>query len=82
MRVGIGGTFNIIHVGHELLFETAFSAGDFVQVGLTSDEFAQSIKKVQVRPFEERRRDLERFLSRYGRPFEIVEISDPMGGRR
>jgi inosine/xanthosine triphosphatase len=79
MRVGIGGTFNIIHVGHELLFETAFSAGDFVQVGLTSDEFARSIKKVPVRPYDERRRDLERFLSRYGRPFEVVRISDPMG---
>lgn len=79
MRVGIGGTFNIIHVGHELLFETAFSAGDFVQVGLTSDDFAQSIKKVRVRPFEEREKDLRRFLSRYGRPFEIVSISDPMG---
>lgn len=79
MRVGIGGTFNIIHVGHELLFETAFSAGDFVQVGLTSDEFARFIKKVSVRPYEERKRDLERFLSRYGRPFEVVRISDPMG---
>ncbi len=79
MRVGIGGTFNVIHVGHETLFETAFSVGDFVQVGLTSDEFARSIKKVPVRPYEERKKDLEAFLSRYGRPFEIVPIADAMG---
>ena len=79
MRVCIGGTLNVIHVGHELLFETAFSAGDTVLVGLTTDDFARSIKKVPVRPFEERERDLRRFLSRYGRPFDIVSISDPMG---
>ena len=79
MRVATGGTFNVIHVGHETLFETAFSVGDSVVVGLTSEEFARSIKKVPVRPYEERRKGLERFLSRYGKPFEIVPISDPMG---
>ncbi len=79
MRVCIGGTFNIIHVGHELLFETAFSVGDAVEVGLTSDEFAKSSKKVPVRRYEERERDLSRFLARYGKPFDIVKISDAMG---
>jgi inosine/xanthosine triphosphatase len=79
MRVGVGGTFNVIHAGHELLFETAFSIGDSVEVGLTSDGFARQAKAVPVKPFEERRTELARFLTRYGRPFEIVEISDSMG---
>ncbi|MDH3365807.1 MAG: inosine/xanthosine triphosphatase [Thermoplasmata archaeon] len=79
MKVCIGGTFNIIHMGHELLFETAFAVGDTVEVGLTSDEFARSVKKVPVRSYEERREDLFKFLVRYGKPFEIVKISDPMG---
>ena len=51
MRVGVGGTFNVIHKGHELLFETAFTVGDTVEVGLTSDEFAKSIKTVPVAPY-------------------------------
>lgn len=79
MRVCIGGTFNMIHIGHELLFETAFATGDIVVVGVTSDEFAHSVKKVPVRSYDERRGDLERFLSRYGKPFEVVKIEDSMG---
>ena len=82
MRVGIGGTFNIIHVGHELLFETAFSIGDSVEVGLTSDEFARGSRQVPVKPYAERKEALDRFLERYGKPYEIVEISDRMGTAR
>jgi inosine/xanthosine triphosphatase len=79
MRVAVGGTFNVIHAGHELLFETAFSVGDAVEVGLTSDEFAGRSKTVPVRSYEERRAQLVRFLERYGKPFVVVEISDSMG---
>ena len=79
MRVGVGGTFNVIHKGHELLFETAFTVGDSVEVGLTSDEFARSIKSVQVAPYFQRKANLAKFLERYGKPFDIVMISDMKG---
>jgi len=79
MKVGIGGTFNVIHKGHELLFETAFSIGDSVEVGLTSDEFAKSIKTVPVAPYFQRKANLSKFLERYGKPFNIVMISDMKG---
>ncbi len=79
MRVGIGGTFNVIHKGHELLFETAFTIGDTIEVGLTSDEFASSQKGVPVAPYPVRKENLGRFLQRYGKPFEIVMISDANG---
>ncbi|HEX9906848.1 MAG TPA: inosine/xanthosine triphosphatase [Thermoplasmata archaeon] len=79
MRVGVGGTFNVIHKGHELLFETAFSVGDYVEVGLTSDEFAKAIKPVPVAPYFVRKRNLAKFLERYGKPFGIVMISDMRG---
>ena len=76
MRTGVGGTFNVVHKGHELLFETAFSVGDSVEVGLTSDEFARSIKTVPVAPYFQRKANLAKFLQRYGKPFDIVMISD------
>jgi inosine/xanthosine triphosphatase len=79
MKIGVGGTFNVIHAGHELLFETAFSLGDVVEVGLTGDNFAGRTKTVPVKSYGERRDQLTRFLRRYGKPFEIVEISDSMG---
>ncbi len=79
MRVGLGGTFNVIHKGHELLFETAFAVGDSVEVGLTSDEFARSIKTVPVSPYFQRKATLAKFLERYGKPFDIIMISDFKG---
>jgi inosine/xanthosine triphosphatase len=79
MRVGVGGTFNVIHKGHELLFETAFTVGDSVEVGLTSDEFARATKKVQVTPYFVRKANLARYLERFGKPFDIVMITGPEG---
>jgi inosine/xanthosine triphosphatase len=79
MRVGVGGTFNVIHKGHELLFETAFTVGDSVEVGLTSDQFAKSIKSVPVLPYFQRKTSLAKYLERFGKPFDIVMISDIKG---
>ena len=79
MKVALGGTFNVIHKGHELLFETAFTVGDSVEVGLTSDEFANSIKSVPVAPYFQRKANLVKFLDRYGKPFNVVMISDVKG---
>jgi len=79
MKIAVGGTFNVIHKGHELLFETAFRVGESVEVGLTSDEFAKSIKSVPVAPYFLRKAGLIKFLERYGKPFNIVMISDIKG---
>src|SRR5512136_2935269 len=78
-KVGLGGTFNVIHKGHELLFETAFTVGDSVEVGLTSDEFAKSIKSVPVARYFQRKANLAKYLERFGKPFDIVMISDMKG---
>jgi len=79
MRVCVGGTFNVIHKGHALLFETAFSIGDEVEVGLTSDRFANRDRKVEVLPYVVRNENLRKYLQRFGKPFVIVEISDAFG---
>lgn len=79
MRVCVGGTFNVIHKGHELLFETAFSVGDEVEVGLTSDVFARSTRSIDILPYHQRQRHLDEFLGRFGKPYEIVRIDDGFG---
>ena len=79
MKVGIGGTFNLVHKGHELLFETAFTVGDTVEIGLTSDDFARRVRKVPVAPYSQRKAGLQKFLERYGKPFNIVMIDDMHG---
>jgi pantetheine-phosphate adenylyltransferase len=84
MKVALGGTFDPIHDGHRQLFRRAFELGD-VTVGLTSDELAPKTRHVDryVRPYEERKRDLEAQLAEcateYDREFEVRKLEEPTG---
>lgn len=84
MQVVLGGTFDPVHDGHRALFDRAFELGD-VTIGLTSDDLAPATRNVEryVRPFEERKRDLEQVLEELAQPrdreFEVRRLDDPMG---
>ncbi|MCD4739854.1 pantetheine-phosphate adenylyltransferase [archaeon] len=74
----LGGTFNNLHEGHKKLIETAFKFADSVLIGLSSDEFAKKRGKKAV-SYEQRKQQLEQFLSQNHWQAEIIELNDPIG---
>lgn len=81
MRVCVGGTFSPLHRGHKALLDAAFTWGDEVVIGLTTDRFASESRSEPIAPYERRLKELEEYLrERYRKPYRIVPIDDPTGG--
>jgi len=80
--VGVAGTFDMLHKGHEALLRKAFEVGERVVVGLTTDEFAARMHKPhEVAPYKERLEELLVFIMREGQLHrtEVLAINDPYG---
>lgn len=80
MRVVLGGTFDILHSGHEALLRAAFEGNpEGVVIGLTTDRFARE-SRPQVNQYAVRERNLKRLLAaRKWRRARIEAIDDPYG---
>jgi len=79
LRVAVGGTFDILHAGHEALLRKAIGIGGKLLLGLTSDKMARRTRK-KVSTYATRRRNLESYLRRKRvKGFEIVRIDDEVG---
>lgn len=80
--VAVGGTFDILHAGHEKLLTLAFQLGTKVLIGMSSDRLVSRMRKNHpVKPFPERFRQLTRFLRSKGwnHRAKIVKLEDPFG---
>ncbi len=75
-HVFVGGTFDGLHKGHEAILTAAFSQGEHVTVGLTSDEFVQKLKNSHgsIKSFEERKQALVAWLTQKGWVTQAVII--------
>lgn len=58
-RVLTYGTYDLLHYGHLNILKRARELGDYLVVGLSSDEFNESKAKKSVLPYEQRKEFLE-----------------------
>jgi pantetheine-phosphate adenylyltransferase len=77
----LGGTFDIIHVGHTELIRKAVSISDKIIIGLTSDSFILKNGKKIINNFEQRSENLEKIICENfpDCSFEIVKLDDDFG---
>ena len=81
VKVCLGGTFNVIHEGHIALLSRAFSEGDEIFVGLTSNAMAVAKRAVPVNDYLVRLTNLSETLGTLAgeKPFHIFRLDDEMG---
>ena len=78
----MGGTFDILHVGHKALLKRAAKEGKRVLIGLTTDERARQGRSIEnLNSYTIRKQNLETLLSRldFFEKFEIVPLSNDWG---
>src|SRR2546430_9219327 len=80
MRVVLGGTFDVLHAGHEALLSAAFEGRpEEVVIGKTTDRFAKE-SRTHLTASSVRERNLKRLLAaRKWRHARIEAIDDPFG---
>ena len=78
----MGGTFDILHIGHEALLTQASNIGDKILLGLTTDERAKKGRNSDfLNSYAIRKRNLESLLDSLGflDKFEIVPLNNDWG---
>ena len=80
--VGMGGTFDHLHIGHKFLIETALSLSHEVHIGLVNQEMLKNKKFAsKIENYDTRKKNLENFIKSVSSSdrVKIIELSDPYG---
>ena len=75
----LGGSFSILHKGHQALIQRAFEVGDFVVLGLTTDEYVRKHKIYRVRSYMKREQVLKKFMDSFNKPYVIKPLETREG---
>ena len=80
--VGLGGTFDRLHKGHEALIQKAFEIGVQVLIGITSDEMLfRKDKSKEIQPYAHRVENIKNYLKNNDliQRSEIIKLKDSYG---
>lgn len=77
----LGGTFDRLHTGHQLLITTAAAQSQALIIGITSDEMVAKSKSHsgQIQSLGERKSNLDTFCSTLHTPYSLVILDDTSG---
>ncbi len=79
-KLGLGGTFDHFHRGHEVFLQKAAEHADELLIGITSEALTRTKKNPEsLESFEVRRQAVKDFCTREKLSFEIVTLTDPYG---
>lgn len=76
--VSLGGTFDVLHKGHEEYIRMGFAHANYAIIYVLSDDYARGLKKYHVRSYAARVQRLASFLETMGispHQYEIREIN-------
>lgn len=62
-HIAIGGTFDLLHLGHKKFIKHAFSIGERVTIGVTSDELVRKLKSGNHQSFSQRFKAVREFVN-------------------
>ncbi|HNQ17246.1 MAG TPA: pantetheine-phosphate adenylyltransferase [Candidatus Woesebacteria bacterium] len=78
--IGLGGTFDHFHAGHEKFLMFASDLSDILLIGVTNQSIAkEKTYSNSIEPYAERMHAVENFCRAHKIPHEIIELSDSVG---
>lgn len=80
-HVALGGTFDLLHIGHIALLNRASLISKFVSIGITTDKFCQSLDKFPYENQSKRKRNLIAYLAKNNltKRYKIIWLNDIFG---
>ena len=78
----MGGTFDHLHKGHEILISTALSISNNIVIGLTTKELLVNKQYTsKLEDYNTREKNLKLFISSFAdvKRVKIIKLSDPYG---
>jgi len=78
--VAIAGSFDNLHNGHKFLIRQAFTIGDRVCIGLTSNDYINKYKnQARIENYEVRLENLKNYCKQFKKDFSVTELNDKYG---
>lgn len=80
-HIAIGGTFDLLHLGHQKFIKHAFSIGERVTIGVTSEELVKKLKGGSHQGFSQRFKVVRAFVNfnKFSRLASVIQLDDIFG---